>query len=92
MDGRDPMSIPRAELVNVSDAVPLLDDMSKKNIGPWLKRHGVEPVRVDPHPVGRLYLRSEVKSAGRAWLKVRDRGSDMKRRDAALTNYYGGTN
>lgn len=69
-------------LVSVSEIAELLG-VSRSNAYPWLRRRGIEPVQVDPLPVGRLYDRELVLAERDRWLGGRDRAQDERRSASA---------
>lgn len=71
------------ELISVSGIADLLG-VGRTNVYPWLRRRGLEPVRVDPLPVGRLYDRERVLAERERWLGERDRAQDEKRSASAM--------
>lgn len=71
------------ELISVSGIAELLG-VGRTNVYPWLRRRGLEPVRVDPLPVGRLYDRGRVLTERERWLRERDRVQDERRAASAI--------
>lgn len=75
-------------LVNAGQVARLLSKrppaMKQTNIRPWLRRRGIEPVAEADHPIGSLYSKPEILKARDAWYAERDRGTDVKRSEAAL--------
>lgn len=71
------------ELISVSGIADLLG-VGRTNVYPWLRRRGLEPVRTDPLPVGRLYDRGRVLAERERWLGERDRVQDERRAASAI--------
>lgn len=71
------------ELISVAGIADLLG-MKRPNVYRWLSRRGLEPVRTDPLPVGRLYDRGRVLAERERWLGERDRAQDEKRSASAM--------
>jgi hypothetical protein len=71
------------DLIGVTDIGRLLS-ISRPNVYRWIKRRGLQPVRTEPLPVGRLYSRVEVLGVRDSWLEGRDREQDERRRATAI--------
>lgn len=70
------------DLISVAEIAGLLG-VKRPNVYRWLSRRGLEPVRVDPLPVGRLYDRGRVLAEREKWLAERDRNQDQRRSASA---------
>ena len=76
------------DLIGVTD-IGRLVGIGRTNVYRWLRRRDLEPIRVEPLPVGSLYSRAEVLAARDVWLEGRDRGQDERRRASALARRDG---
>lgn len=70
-------------LLSVKAIADLLG-MKRENAYKWVQRRGLEPVRTDPLPVGRLYDRERVLVEREKWLGERDREQDERRSASAI--------
>lgn len=71
------------ELIGTTEIAELIG-VTRTNVYPWIRRRGLEPVRIDPLPVGRLYDRSQVLVERDRWLGERDRSQDERRSKSAI--------
>lgn len=75
------------ERVNAGEIARMLD-ISQPNVHKWIRRRGIEPVAVEPHPRGRVYDRAVIEAAAEEWRKTGGgpggREADERRRVSAI--------
>lgn len=79
---------PNGDRVNVAQVAALIG-VARPNVYRWLERRGLQPVAIEPWPVGRVYDRQAVLQARQVWLAGRDREADERRRRTANARVRG---